>query len=85
MMEQALCCLAHGELAWLLHEPHTGLDDCLNMLLPPSSFRGFGGGGWRRPNGGKMAKQVENRLELAPLLVPLSSQVAVSMVFWDFL
>ena len=26
--------LAHGEVAWLLHEPHTGLlDDCLNMLL----------------------------------------------------
>ena len=30
MMEQGrLCCLAHGELAWLFHEPHTGL----NMLL----------------------------------------------------
>ena len=29
----ALYCLAHGELAWLFHEPHTGLDDCLNMLL----------------------------------------------------
>ena len=28
----ALCCLAHGELAWLFHEPHTGLDDCLRML-----------------------------------------------------
>ena len=25
---QAVCCLAHGELAWLVHEPHTGLDDC---------------------------------------------------------
>ena len=25
--------LAHGELAWLFHEPDTGLDDCLNMLL----------------------------------------------------
>ena len=39
MMEHgtALCCLAHGELAWLFHEPHTGLDDCLNMLL--SRFR----------------------------------------------
>ena len=31
----ALCCFAHGELAcWLFHEPHTGLDDCLRMLLP---------------------------------------------------
>ena len=32
-----LCCLAYGELARHLHEPHTGLDDCLNMLL--SCFR----------------------------------------------
>ena len=29
-------CLVHQELAWLFHEPHTGLDDCLNML--PSCF-----------------------------------------------
>ena len=29
-----LCCLAHGELAWPYHEPHTWLDDCLRMLLP---------------------------------------------------
>ena len=28
----ALCCLAHRELAWLFHEPHAGLDDCLRML-----------------------------------------------------
>ena len=28
----ALCCLAHGELACLFHEPNTGLDDCLRML-----------------------------------------------------
>ena len=27
---QALCSLAHAELAWLFHEPHTGLDDCVN-------------------------------------------------------
>ena len=32
MTEQvAMCCLAHGELARLFHEPHTGLDDCLRM------------------------------------------------------
>ena len=24
--------MAHRELAWLFHEPHTGLDDCLRML-----------------------------------------------------
>ena len=24
--------LAHGELAWLFHEPHTRLDDCLIMM-----------------------------------------------------
>ena len=29
----ALSCLTHGELAWFFHEPHTGLEDCLNMLL----------------------------------------------------
>ena len=29
--------MAHGELAWLFHEPHTGLDDCLRMLW--SCFR----------------------------------------------
>ena len=29
--------MAHGELAWLFHEPHTGLEDSLNMLL--SCFR----------------------------------------------
>ena len=28
-----LCCLAHGKLAWLFHEPDTELDDCLNILL----------------------------------------------------
>ena len=33
----ALSCLAHGELAWLFHEPHTGLEDCLRMLQ--SCFR----------------------------------------------
>ena len=27
-----MSCLAHGELAWLFHEPHTGWDDCLRML-----------------------------------------------------
>ena len=27
-----LCCLAHGEMARLFHEPHTGLDNCLRML-----------------------------------------------------
>ena len=26
------CCLAHGELAWLIHNLHSGLDDCLRML-----------------------------------------------------
>ena len=31
---KALHCLAHEEQAWLFHEPHTGLEDCLNMLLP---------------------------------------------------
>ena len=30
---KTLCCLAHGELAWLFHEPRTELEDCLNMLL----------------------------------------------------
>ena len=34
---KALCCLAHRELARLFHEPHTGLEDRLNMLL--SCFR----------------------------------------------
>ena len=34
---KALCCLAHGELAWLFHEPHTGLDHCPRILL--SCFR----------------------------------------------
>ena len=34
---KAPCCLTHGELARVFHEPHTGLDDCLNMLL--SCFR----------------------------------------------
>ena len=29
--------MAHEELAWLFHEPHIELDDCLNMLL--SCFR----------------------------------------------
>ena len=29
--------MAHGDLAWLFHESHTGLVDCLNMLL--SCFR----------------------------------------------
>ena len=29
----ALCCLSHGELVWLFHEPHTGLDVCLRVLL----------------------------------------------------
>ena len=24
--------MAHRELAWLFHEPHTGLDDCLRVL-----------------------------------------------------
>ena len=24
--------MAHRKLAWLFHEPHTGLDDCLSML-----------------------------------------------------
>ena len=33
----ALWCLAHRELAWLFHEPHTGKVNCLNMLL--SCFR----------------------------------------------
>ena len=28
-----MCCLAHGELAWLFYEPHSRLEDCLNMLL----------------------------------------------------
>ena len=28
-----LCCLAHGELAWLFLEPHTGLDHCPRILL----------------------------------------------------
>ena len=32
-----LCCLAHGELAWLLLEPYTGLDHCPIILL--SGFR----------------------------------------------
>ena len=32
-----LCCLAHGELAWLILEPHTGQGDCLKILL--SCFR----------------------------------------------
>ena len=38
MMEQVrhlwpcLALFGHGELAWLFHEPHTGLDDCLNMI-----------------------------------------------------
>ena len=33
-----LCYFAHREqLAWLFYEPHTGLEDCLNMLL--SCFR----------------------------------------------
>ena len=29
--------MAHEELAWLFHEPHKGLDDCLIVLQ--SSFR----------------------------------------------
>ena len=27
-------CLAHRELAWIFHEPYTGLVDCLRILLP---------------------------------------------------
>ena len=30
---QALGCWVHRELAWLFHEPHSGLEDCLDMLL----------------------------------------------------
>ena len=30
---QTLCCLAHGELAWLFLEPDTGLDHCPRILL----------------------------------------------------
>ena len=38
MMKQVrLCCLAHRELACLFHEPDTGLDHCLRILL--SCFR----------------------------------------------
>ena len=37
--------MARGELAWLIHEPHTGLEDCLNMLL--SCLRKRMSGGWR--------------------------------------
>ena len=36
---QALCYLAYKELAWLFHEPHTGLDDCLRMLQACSRDR----------------------------------------------
>ena len=32
-----MCCLAHGELAWLFLEPDTGLDNCPRILL--SCFR----------------------------------------------
>ena len=32
-----MCCLAHGELAWLFLEPDTGLDQCPRILL--SCFR----------------------------------------------
>ena len=44
-----MCCLAHRELPWLFYEPHTGLHDCLNMLLSCFSKRmsvprGEGGG-----------------------------------------
>ena len=28
-----MCCLAHGELAWIFHEPHTGLDAGLGSIL----------------------------------------------------
>ena len=42
MTEQVRLCavwrLAHGELPWIFHEPHTGLDDCLKILLLPSSY-----------------------------------------------
>ena len=27
----SLCCLSDVELAWLFHEPHTELEDCLNV------------------------------------------------------
>ena len=37
MMEQVS--LAHRELAWLFHEPHTWLEDCLRMLLTCSRKR----------------------------------------------
>ena len=39
MMEQVRLCAVWltGALAWLSHEPHTWLHDCLNMLL--SCFR----------------------------------------------
>ena len=33
---ESLCCLAHGELAWLVLEPDTGLDHCLRILLSRS-------------------------------------------------
>ena len=47
----ALCCLAHRELARLFHEPHTGLEDCLNMVLPcfrkmMPGVKEVRGGGW---------------------------------------
>ena len=43
-----MCCLAHGELAWLFREPNTGLDGCPIILL--SCFRASTSG--RRSSGG---------------------------------
>ena len=37
MMEQVRLCAVWPMESWLFHEPHAGLDDCLNMIL--SCFR----------------------------------------------